>query len=115
MRYAAKSDGNAKAVVQMFRALGCTVEHVVPRRAGVPDLLVGCSGSTHLVEVKLLKGRLRPAQVEWAQEWRGERPCVVRTVDDVRVLVAGWRNVQRNLGVLEPDFDASDYERPVKR
>jgi len=91
MRWGARGDANVTAIVEMFRALGCSVEFVVPRRAGVPDLLVGCSGTTHLVEVKTPTGKLRVTQVEWQQSWRGERPMVVRSVDDVRVVVAGWR------------------------
>lgn len=114
MRYGARQDSNARQVVEMFRALGCSVEHVVPRRAGVPDLLVGHQGRTHLVEVKAPKGKVRPTQHDWAQAWRGERPWVVRSIEEARAVVATW-HVLWAPAASQPEFDADDYNgRPPR-
>jgi hypothetical protein len=55
----------------------------VPRLTGkaIPDLLVGLKGENYLLEVKSDKGRARQGQVDWACEWRGRKPRLVKTTE----------------------------------
>ncbi|HVZ32268.1 MAG TPA: hypothetical protein VG963_07580 [Polyangiaceae bacterium] len=86
-----------------LRRLGFSVTRI--DGDGVPDLLCGYAGRTFLVEVKPPltatgklqpgthrnseggRGDLKPAQVKWHDEWRGDPVRVVRTVADVAALV----------------------------
>lgn len=71
----ARRDENEPEIVQALRAFGASVEFI--GRKGVPDLLVGFRGATHLLEVKTPGGRLRDEQEAWHAGWRGTRPVVV--------------------------------------
>lgn len=87
-------------MVDAFVVLGCSVVTLPAVVAGLPDLLVGCAGACHLVEVKATDSRhgkrgLAEAQSEFAATWRGEAPALVRTVEDVQALVAAWRKAPR--------------------
>ena len=88
-------DRNHGEVVRAFRACGASVEVHEPTTAGAPDLIVGLFGHNLLVEVKdgakvPSAQRLSASQLEWHQSWRG-RVDVVRSVDDVMLLVASIR------------------------
>ena len=89
-------DTNHAEVVRAFRACGASVEVHEPTTAGAPDLIVGLFGHNLLVEVKpgdakdKRQRELRASQLEWHQSWRG-RVDVVRSVDDVMLLVASIR------------------------
>ena len=94
-RYAKKQDANAKHLIEVFQAQGCTVEAVTGSK-GTPDLLVGGWGITELVEVKPAVGlkarsQLRVSQELWWSRWRGRKPVLVRTVADCLDLVARMR------------------------
>lgn len=86
MRRAARKDGPQAEIVAALRRCGCSV--AVLNDADLPDLLVGCSGRTLLLEVKRPKGprggtsgaRLRPGQQAFAASWRGAPVAVVRSV-----------------------------------
>ena len=82
MRRAAKIDGNQTELVEAFRTLGCSVLSLAAVGKGVPDLLVAIKGITWLVEVKMLKGKETPDQVEFAASWQGCR-AIVRDVAGV--------------------------------
>ena len=119
MRRAAKVDANHKQVVKMFRRHGCSVHSLAAVGAGVPDLLVGYSGVTHLVEVKdgskpPSQRKLTPAQVAFRDAWKGEPPVTIESTADAILLVHRWVLAPRTLPVpSQPEFDASDYERPL--
>lgn len=90
-RYARRIDNNARAIVNALRALGASVE---PHSGstGAPDLVVGYRGVTTWAEVKPVtgtkaRGELRETQVDWHQGWRGRKPVVLRTFEDVRALL----------------------------
>lgn len=101
---ARKRDENEPDIVDAMKARGCSVTRL--DGDGVPDLVVGLNGSTMLVEVKKPltntgklqsgthrnssggRGDLTAAQAKWWDEWRGESPVIVRTEDDVDLLVA---------------------------
>jgi hypothetical protein len=93
-------DANHDARCNDFLAIGCSVTET--ERTGIPgwpDIVVGCMGVNHLVEIKnpaTAYGRrgMTPEQSEFNEKWRGERVHIVRTVDDVLELVAGWREVR---------------------
>lgn len=95
-----RKDDNHDQIVARFRALGCTVLELV--RSGIPgfpDLVVGCIGRTHLVEVKNLNtayGRagLNSNQTTFARDWRGEKPFAVTSEDEAIVLIQNWRKAK---------------------
>jgi Holliday junction resolvase len=88
-----KSDANAAAIVATLRKYGCSVEYIASPfgRAGVPDLLVGRKGITHLLEVKTPKrdprGRqidsdLSDSQINWHLAWRGKTVTIVTNSEE---------------------------------
>lgn len=93
----AKRDANHAQVVSHFLALGCSVEELPHVGiAGFPDLVVGCVGVNHLVEIKnpeTAYGRagLNANQQVFNRDWRGERMFAVSSLDEVAALVQNWR------------------------
>lgn len=74
-----RRDQNEREIVQALELAGATV---VRLSAGdIPDLLVGFMGVNLLMEVKSAKGKLRPGQEKFFEDWCGNA-CVVRTVDE---------------------------------
>lgn len=90
-------DDNHHITVGHFLALGCSVTDTAGLGApGFPDLVVGCCGVNHLVEVKNLEtayGRrgLAPQQTAYNDGWRGEAVELVTCLGDVEDLVRKWR------------------------
>jgi Holliday junction resolvase len=87
MRRAAKIDANHREIVDALRQIGATVQSLAAVGAGVPDLLVGFRGMTHLLEVK--DGSKPPSarkltidQIRWHGEWCGSDVYIVTCVDD---------------------------------
>ena len=64
----------------------------------MPDRLVGIAGINVLVEYKSPKRNLSKDQVDWWDAWRGARPHLARSVEDVQAIVAWARNLARRLG-----------------
>lgn len=91
VRRRGKIDGNHTAIVAALRQVGASVVSLANLGKGVPDLLVGKSGRTWLVEVKQPGGKLTEDQQAFASSWRGSPVWVVRSVEDALVLVAGGR------------------------
>jgi hypothetical protein len=93
----ARKDDNHDEIVAQFEQLGCSVEETVcTGLPGFPDLMVGCIGVNHLVEVKnpdTAYGRqgLNSNQHQFNARWRGERMWQATTRDDVIALVQAWR------------------------
>ena len=81
MRRAAKRDLAELAIVKCLRLSGWSVEYI--SKKDVPDLIIGKNGVTLLAEVKTAKGKLRPGQEKWHDEWRGSKPWILRDVEDV--------------------------------
>ena len=96
-RYRGSKDHNHDEVRDAFSALGCSVADL--HNAGVPgwpDIVVGCIGVNHLVEVKNLDTRygragLNPEQAAFARDWRGGPVEVAYTPEDAIALVSRWR------------------------
>ena len=98
-RRAARRDSNEIEIVRALEAAGASVTYL--STPGVPDLLVGYQGRTHLLEVKQTlgpaggkrgggstrpgqggNGTLSADQLEWWAAWKGSLPVVVRTADE---------------------------------
>ncbi len=67
-------DANAAEIVDTLRRRGISVGHVMAAHrdsTGVPDLVCGYRGRTHLLEIKTLGGRLRPSQQAFHNRFHG--------------------------------------------
>lgn len=96
MRRAAKRDANHNAVANRFRALGCSVFETDRVGEGFPDLVVGCIGINHMVEVKNLETRygrdgFSGSQTAFNTAWRGEKVWLVCGEDEATAVVVNWR------------------------
>ena len=98
MRLAAQRDTNEREVIDALEAIGCSVQALNHR--GVPDLLVGFRGRTHLLEVKQpepprTKRATKPVhgltedQRQWHSAWRGDAPWIVRSGAQAVSVVVG--------------------------
>lgn len=86
-RFARKVDRNHGPVVDAFELAGCSVLSIASVGNGAPDLVIGCAGRSHLVEVKpdtrvKAVSNQRANQVAWATKWRGGAVHVVRTTSE---------------------------------
>ena len=86
MRKAAKIDDNQKAIVNVLRQMGASVQSLAATGKGCPDLLVGYHGINYLMEIKdgdkvLSKQKLTIDQEHWHSLWRGS-VHVVKSVDE---------------------------------
>ena len=96
-RHQGSRDSNHGDVAAGFESVGCTVANLPETGLpGFPDLLVGCMGVNHLVEVKNLEtayGRagFQPSQAAWARDWRGGKVWIVHSRDEAIALVQAWR------------------------
>ena len=98
MRTRARTDRNQAEVIRALEKLGATVEPIRSIRPGVPDLLVGFQGRNYLIEVKTPKtGRLSEAQKFWRDGWKGSKPFVIKTTDDVILWLSLIREARRVL------------------
>lgn len=92
-----RPDRNQGPIVERFEALGCSVVELHHAGiAGFPDLVVGCMGANHLVEVKnpdTAYGRagLNTNQRAFDRDWRGERMWSVASVEEATAIVQNWR------------------------
>lgn len=86
-----KSDANCKAIVKALRDAGVSVDYWVPsgRQRGIPDLVCGHRGVSHLLEVKNANGKdeVSDDQRAWHDLWRGGPVHVVRTVEQALAAV----------------------------
>jgi hypothetical protein len=94
MRKRGKVDGNQAEIVDALRKVGASVESLASVGSGVPDLLVGYMGTTHLLEVKADDGKLNDDQWAWHASWKGLKPNVVRSISDAFNAV-GVRRIER--------------------
>lgn len=85
------TDGNHWEVVGWYEQLGCSVRDCSAFGGGFPDITVGCTGVTDLVEIKMADGKLRASQIKFNEGWRGALPVVVRTFEEVHAHVIDMR------------------------
>lgn len=90
-RYARKVDGSHRKVVEAFEHAGCSVAVIQSHKAGLPDIVIGVCGSTHLVEIKndtrLKKDAPSLEQVGFAAKWRGSPVHLIRSPVEAVALV----------------------------
>lgn len=91
MRKAAKIDDNQKAIVNVLRQIGASVQSLAATGKGCPDLLVGYHGINYLMEVKdgdkvLSKQELTIHQEHWHSLWRGSVHVVKSTDEALKIL-----------------------------
>lgn len=96
-RFRRKVDSNHRAITAAFRMLGASAHAIASDvKAGLPDLVVGYLGRTHLVEVKpdteLARHQPSEAQQKWAQAWKGGSVALVRNTTQVAALLVMWRD-----------------------
>jgi len=84
-------DANHGEIVAAFRKAGCSVVSLAMVGSGCPDLLIGWRDRTILVEIKTETGELRESQKKWNASWVGDRPCLVRSLEDVEKVIAYYR------------------------
>tara|TARA_R110000765_G_scaffold315765_1_gene408283 strand:- start:234 stop:518 length:285 start_codon:yes stop_codon:yes gene_type:complete len=86
-RYKNKRDANEAEIIEQFKVHGFSV---YPLDQPL-DLLVGYMGRNYLIEVKMPKGNLTDAQVQFLDGWRGSAN-IIRTTEEATefvVLVKG--------------------------
>lgn len=85
-----KSDAIAGEIVSALRGAGCTVRFIIGEygQAGIPDLLVGFRGQTHLMEVKVKGGRLSKAQKDFRATWVGGPLWTVHNIPEAFAAIA---------------------------
>ena len=83
-----QADANQAEIVSALRAAGAVVVWVKGVvQPGIPDLLVGFKGRTYLLEVKGPRGRLKPEQVKFREDWTGDVAVTVTTVAEALAVV----------------------------
>jgi rhamnose utilization protein RhaD (predicted bifunctional aldolase and dehydrogenase) len=97
---AAKVDANQPEIVEAFRQLHCSVQHLHAVGSGCPDLLVGVNGFNVLVEVKTATGELTNDQKDFIAAWRGDAVNIVRSRDDVIELVNHYRRLGKQPRII---------------
>lgn len=96
-----RRDDNEPDVVKALRDVGASVFHLY--ETGMPDLLVGYHGATHLLEVKRPLGPrgglpehrehegglgdMTEDQVKWWAAWDGAKPILVRTAEEALIAI----------------------------
>lgn len=74
-RYKNRRDGNEAEIIDELRAHGFSV---YPLDQPL-DMIAGYMGRNYLIEVKMPKGKLTPAQVEFLDGWRGSANIIRST------------------------------------
>lgn len=89
-KFARRQDANHSEIVDAYEKLGVSVLDLSKvaelTKPGCPDLLCALHGHTWLSETKTDVGQLSPAQVHFAELWKG-KVRVVRSIDDVIAVV----------------------------
>ena len=87
-KYARRIDTNHAELVKAFRDLGCSVFDTSRVAGGFPDLVIGKSGKTTLVEIKRdSKAAFTKSQQEFMANWKGSTVCRVQDIDGVITIV----------------------------
>ena len=88
-------DANHAEIVEAYERLFCSVFEADTVGFGFPDLVVGISGVTCLVEIKTPDGVLEATQERFIQEWRGQKVVIVRTEEQV---IAHVNSIRKRFG-----------------
>ena len=85
-----RTDSNHTLILDAFRQMGCSVADLRLVGKGCPDAIIGYRGRDRFVEVKPIGKKPNSTQEAFYSAWKGARPVVVRTVEDVAALVGMW-------------------------
>lgn len=88
-----RRDANHGDIQACFEELFCSVHDTSMVGGGYPDLTVGIAGRDFKVEIKTAKGTLEKSQQDFNAAWRGAKPIIVRTRDDVIAFVMWARSL----------------------
>ena len=87
LRARRRADSNQPALVKLIRSMGASFQHThsIP---GALDGIIGYRGTDVRVEIKdpekpLSKRKLNEAEQDTFDEWRGRKPEVIETEEDV--------------------------------
>lgn len=86
---AKKVDSNQPTIVKQLKALHVSVQHLHMVGDGCLDVLLGFRGENFLVELKrpgLKKKGLKPKQIKFLAEWRGQA-TVCETLEEILVVI----------------------------
>ncbi len=104
MRSAARIDDNQREIVKAFRKAGASVKlvHQIP---GFVDILVGYASIDQQVEIKdgsksPSKRKLTEDEQEHWDTWKGRRPVIVESIDDVPGVLRNMRNAATRIPEL---------------
>jgi hypothetical protein len=89
------ADANHAELAAIYRELHCDVFDTHGIGYGFPDSIIGIPGLNDWVEFKTYFGKFTPAQERFNRDWRGPKPVVIRTRDDVIAHVTWMRTCQR--------------------
>ena len=92
-KWAAKADGNQPALVKFIRKLGASFQHT-HRIPGALDGIIGYEGLDQRVEIKdpsATSQALTEAEAKVFNEWKGRKPVVIMTEEDIESLLADMR------------------------
>ena len=81
-----RSDMNQAEIVRGLRKIGCTVIVVSAKEKW--DLMVGYHGINYMLEVKQPGKKLRPAQQEFHDAWRGQIDRIESLEDCLKIMEA---------------------------
>lgn len=92
-----RTDGNQRAILEAFKAMGCTVINLSRCGGGVMDALISPGVLSLPIEIKNPAGRdkVEESQIKMMSEYTGT-VRLVRSLDDVEETVAlarHWRNL----------------------
>lgn len=92
MRKRGRVDDNQPEIVRALRKVGATVESMANLGCGLPDILVGFQGETHLMEIKdgakpPSKRKLTKDEEKFFGNWRGGSLSVVESIEDAMAVI----------------------------
>jgi Holliday junction resolvase len=80
---AKRVDVNQKDIIHALRTFGATVVDLSGVGKGCPDLLVGFSNKTYLIEIKRDKqAKFTPQQLQFYELWRGGIIARIETINE---------------------------------
>ena len=79
-----KRDSSHKEVADALAELGASVRDISMVGDGLGDLLVGFCNVNFIIEVKSESGSLEESQEEFARDWRGRKPILIRNAKQAR-------------------------------
>ena len=96
---AVKADDNQALLTSQLRAHGISVAVIHTVGRGIPDLIIGVSGQTFLVEVKPPNNkRMTPAEEEWHANWDGHvvvATSILEVLEDITPRITNVRDRNR--------------------